>query len=286
MKKSRTERFPYGKEFFIKRTILRIMAIIMLLVIIFPVAIKTYTFLGGSIIVKDYNNGSFVAKKLESELAVPGCFYDGAKESYVFPGFEFGHGLEETVEQLGIRDWYTEKKLEDGINELEQAKDVWEIVLADYVNVNAFGAVYALNYDFTRDLGCNSVVLYTNILLKEYKPSGILTYDNVMSYDEAWDYFNKLYDRFILEYGEPDEKVSYTADEVNEESGIYEPEKAIKVGWISGSGKGQTDLALQGYTYSLTSARDETYFVFRIRIAVSQDLDGLSFDEWLAQDPV
>lgn len=278
MKKSSTDKYVYGKEYFIKRTVLRVLAIMMLLTIILPVAVKAYITLGGSIITKDFNNGSFVAKKLESELAVDGCFYDGVNRRYVFPGFEFGHGLEETVDQLGIRDWYTEEKLEYGIKSLERSKDTRRIMLADYVNVKAFGAVYALRYYFTRDLGCNAVILDTNILLKEYKPSGIHQFDNVMSYDEAWDYFNKLYDKFLLEYGEPYEKLSEDATE-NEGFGSYEPEESITATWISGEGADQSSLTLQGRVRLLNSVSDNAYMVFYVKIEIDQELDGLSFEE-------
>ena len=71
----------------------RIIGIIILLLLVFPLFLKGIFLIDRSRIVMDTNNGSFKADKLELELSRSKCFYDEMSMRYTFPCLEFGKDL-------------------------------------------------------------------------------------------------------------------------------------------------------------------------------------------------
>lgn len=260
---------------------MRAFAILFLLSAVSCVGAWIYLMLGGGILLRDPQNGSFKPRKLESELSAPGCFYDEARQSYAFPGLEFGHGLEETIDQLGTRGWYTGRRLEDSLNFLEQGRGVLRLEPADRVNVNALGAVYTVTQEYSQNLVCYAVDMSANIVLREYKPSGVQYYTNIMSYDKACEYFYGLYEQLEREYGPPDEK-----DFEDGLSGV-EPEKAeswrpareVYARWISGEPRERAVLQLEGSVVCFESENGKKRLELGVMISVKQEIDGVSFDE-------
>ena len=230
----------------------------------------------------DKNNGSFKADKLESELSRSKCFYDEMSTRYAFPCLEFGKYLKTTEESLGFQKWYNEERLRKSISELEQARarGARIIGIGDYINVNAFDAIYAVTYEFSQNLECFAIKMGADIFITDYDPVGIYTVTNKMSYNEACEYYYNLYDKFVQEYGEPNHQNSdvdlaeLTLANIDDKS--FNEVYAL---WISGQDGSRGALQLSAKVYKLHDLNNEPFLAMGVRIIVEQEIRDVSFDD-------
>ncbi|MBR7081297.1 MAG: hypothetical protein IKI49_01100 [Oscillospiraceae bacterium] len=230
----------------------------------------------------DTNNGSFKADKLELELSRSKCFYDEMSMRYTFPCLEFGKDLKTTEESLGFQKWYNEERLRKSISELEQARarGARIIGIGDYINVNAFDAIYAVTYEFSQNLECFAIKMGADIFITDYDPVGIYTVTNKMSYNEACEYYYNLYDQFVQEYGEPDRQNSdvdlaeLTLANIDDKS--FNEVYAL---WISGQDGSRGALQLSAKVYKLHDLNNEPFLAMGVRIIVEQEIRDVSFDD-------
>ena len=137
-------------------------------------------------------------KKLESALEEEKCFYDAEVDQYVFPMFSYGRTLDETLDAMGIKAWFSEQAIYD---ELHSYDTRWGY--GSLYQVSAFGEEYKLHLGF--DIDKSEYMGLDTAFTTPLNESPIIIQPDtiVRSFDYTCEYVFDLVSRFTMEYGAP-----------------------------------------------------------------------------------
>ena len=137
-------------------------------------------------------------KKLESALEEEKCFYDAEVDQYVFPMFSYGRTLDETLDAMGIKAWFSEQAIYD---ELHSYDTRWGY--GSLYQVSAFGEEYKLHLGF--DIDKSEYMGLDTAFTTPLNESPIIIHPDtiVRSFDYTCEYVFDLVSRFTMEYGAP-----------------------------------------------------------------------------------
>ena len=137
-------------------------------------------------------------KKLESALEEEKCFYDAEADQYVFPMFSYGRTLDETLDAMGIKAWFSEQAIYD---ELHSYDTRWGY--GSLYQVSAFGEEYKLHLGF--DIDKSEYMGLDTAFTTPLNESPIIIQPDtiVRSFDYTCEYVFDLVSRFTMEYGAP-----------------------------------------------------------------------------------
>ena len=137
-------------------------------------------------------------RKLESALEEEKCFYDAEVDQYVFPMFSYGRTLDETLDAMGIKAWFSEQAIYD---ELHSYDTRWGY--GSLYQVSAFGEEYKLHLGF--DIDKSEYMGLDTAFTTPLNESPIMIQPDtiVHSFDYTCEYVFDLVSRFTMEYGAP-----------------------------------------------------------------------------------
>ena len=137
-------------------------------------------------------------RKLESALEEEKCFYDAEVDQYVFPMFSYGRTLDETLDAMGIKAWFSEQAIYD---ELHSYDTRWGY--GSLYQVSAFGEEYKLHLGF--DIDKSEYMGLDTAFTTPLNESPIIIQPDtiVRSFDYTCEYVFDLVSRFTMEYGAP-----------------------------------------------------------------------------------
>ena len=137
-------------------------------------------------------------RKLESALEEEKCFYDAEVDQYVFPMFSYGRTLDETLDAMGIKAWFSEQAIYD---ELHSYDTRWGY--GSLYQVSAFGEEYKLHLGF--DIDKSEYMGLDTAFTTPINESPIIIQPDtiVRSFDYTCEYVFDLVSRFTMEYGAP-----------------------------------------------------------------------------------
>ena len=137
-------------------------------------------------------------RKLESALEEEKCFYDAEADQYVFPMFSYGRTLDETLDAMGIKAWFSEQAIYD---ELLSYDTRWGY--GSLYQVSAFDEDYELHLGF--DVDKSEYMGLDTAFTTPINESPIMIQPDtiVHSFDYTCEYVFDLVSRFTMEYGAP-----------------------------------------------------------------------------------
>ena len=137
-------------------------------------------------------------KKLESALEEEKCFYDDAGDQYVFPMVSYGRTLDETLDDMGVKAWFSEQVIYD---ELHSYDTRWGY--GSLYQVSAFHEEYKLHLGF--DIDKSEYMGLDTAFTTPLNESPIMIQPDtiVRSFDYVCEYVFDLVSRFTMEYGAP-----------------------------------------------------------------------------------
>ena len=137
-------------------------------------------------------------RKLESALEEEKCFYDAEADQYVFPMFSYGRTLDETLDAMGIKAWFSEQAIYD---ELHSYDTRWGY--GSLYQVSAFDEDYELHLGF--DVDKSEYMGLDTAFTTPINESPIMIQPDtiVHSFDYTCEYVFDLVSRFTMEYGAP-----------------------------------------------------------------------------------
>ena len=137
-------------------------------------------------------------RKLESALEEEKCFYDAEVDQYVFPMFSYGRTLDETLDAMGIKAWFSEQAI---YVELHSYDTRWGY--GSLYQVSAFGEEYKLHLGF--DIDKSEYMGLDTAFTTPLNESPIMIQPDtiVRSFDYVCEYVFDLVSRFTMEYGAP-----------------------------------------------------------------------------------
>jgi hypothetical protein len=211
---------------------------------------------------------------LQEKLAQEGCFYNKAEECYQISGVDFGGDLSKTTADLGLKKWYT-KDRRDSFQNLDNGS---KHSVSTMLTVSAFDTKYQLSLSLY-NYKCYEISFYASLTsdLKTAYP-----FENIMNYNNACTYFNNLYDKFVVSYGEPDKKdfpIDLTEVTLDDFVGDNKWHPGVSADWITGEKGHQSVLHLSARPDYTEDTESNQALVLRVYIDVGQEMEGVSIDD-------
>ncbi len=224
--------------------------------------------------IRAYRTQSFTPEVLQEKLAQEGCFYSSAEDCYQISDVDFGRELSETVVDLGLDEWYTEKKT----NTIQDLNGESNYTIADPLIVSVFDAKYLLSLSLS-NYKCYQIGFSSSFI---YDSKTAYLYDNIMEYDDACTYFYNLYDEFVVSYGEPDVRDfpvdlnEITLEDFTDGNSYY---PVVYAYWVTGEEGQQSVLHLSARPFYTKDTESNQVLDLSVYINVGQEIEGISIDD-------
>ncbi len=200
-------------------------------------------------------------RKLESALEEEKCFYDAEADQYVFPMFSYGRTLDETLDAMGIKAWFSEQAIYD---ELHSYDTRWGY--GSLYQVSAFGEEYKLHLGF--DIDKSEYMGLDTAFTTPINESPIIIQPDtiVRSFDYMCEYVFDLVSRFTMEYGAPTKGTIEGALSVNDIREFYTENDGEYIEFVWE--KNGTALMVSTHSTTFPKYKDSNYRYTTIHIRV------------------